>query len=86
MRYYASLKATTLSSYNCFGYWGHLHIFGKRGGSLGRVICSTWGEWLSGICHFDQSPVGTQLAVETQPLQVTFRPIIDGPNAMINIR
>ena len=29
MRYYASLEATTVSSYNCFGYWRHFHILKK---------------------------------------------------------
>ena len=47
------------------------------------AICS---EWVSELCHCDQSPLGTQLGVETQPLRVTFGPKIDSPDAMINIR
>ena len=54
MRYYASLKATTV-----------------------RVFSAIWGEWVSVLCHCDESPLGTQLGVETQPLQVTFGPKID---------
>ena len=49
--------------------------------SLGRVFSTAWDESLG-----DQSPLGTQLAIETQPLRVTFGPKIDGPNAVINIR
>ena len=86
MRYYASLKDTTVSSYNCFGYWGHFHILEKLGASLGRVFSAIWGEWVNGLCHCDQSPLGTQLGVETQTLQVTSGPKIDSPNAMIIIR
>ena len=86
MRYYASLEATTVSSYNCFGYWKHFHILKKLSGSLCRVFSAIWGEWVTGICDFDQSPLDTQLGVESQPLRVTFRPKIDSPDAMINIR
>ena len=85
MRYYASLKATTMSSYNCFGYWKHFQILEKLGASLGRVFSAIWGEWISELCHCDQSPLGTQLGVETQPLQVTFGPKIDSPDAIITI-
>ena len=58
----------------------------KLGASLGRVFPVIWGEWVSGLCHCDQSPLGTQLGVETQPLRVTFGPKSDSPDAMINIR
>ena len=71
MRYYASLKATTVSYYNCFGYRGHFQILEKLSSILGRVFCAIWGEWVSGICRCNQSPLGTQLGVETQPLQVS---------------
>ena len=74
MRYYPSLKATTVSSYNCFEYWRHFHILEKLGASLGRVFSEIWNEWVSGLCHCDQNPLGTQLRVETQPLRVTFGP------------
>ena len=43
VRYFASLKATTISSYTCFGYWGHFHILEKLGLSLGRVFSAIWG-------------------------------------------
>ena len=86
MRHYASLKATAVSSYNCFGYWGHFHILEKLGATLGRVFSAIWGEWVNGLCHCDQRALGTQLGVETQPLRVTFEPKIDSPNAMIKIR
>ena len=69
MRHFASLKGTTVSSCNCFGYCGHFHILEKMGASLGRVFSAIWGEWLSGLYHCDQSPMGTQLGVETQPLR-----------------
>ena len=72
MRYYASLKATKVSSYNCFGYWGHFHILEHLVASLVRVFSAICCEWLSGLCHWDQSPLGTRLVVETQPLRVTF--------------
>ena len=72
MRYYISLKATTMSSCNCSGYWGHFHIFEKLGAGLGRVFSEILSEWLSGLCHCDQSPLGTQFGVETQTLRVTF--------------
>ena len=68
MRYYASLKATTVSSYDSFGYCQHFHIFGKLGASLGRVFSAIWGEWVNGLYHCDQNPLGTQLGEETQPL------------------
>ena len=66
-----SLKATTVSSYNCFGYCRHFHILEKMSASLGRVLSVILGEWVSGLCHFDQNPLGTQLGVETQPLLFT---------------
>ena len=83
MMYYASLKAMTVSNYNCFGYCWHFHILEKLSSSLGGVICAIWGEWVSGLCHCNQSPLGTQLGVETQPLRVTFGAKISSPNAMI---
>ena len=43
MRYFASYKAITISSYTCFGYWGHFHILEKLGLSLGRVFSAIWG-------------------------------------------
>ena len=86
MRYYASLKATTVSSYNCFGCWGHFHILEKLGATLGRLFSEIWGDWVNGLCHCDQSALGTHLGVETQPHRVTFEPKIDIPNAMINIK
>ena len=43
VRHFASLKATTISSYTCFGYWGHFHILEKLGLSLGRVFSAIWG-------------------------------------------
>ena len=86
MRSFSSLKATAVSSYNCFGYWGHFHILEKVGASLGRVFSAIWGEWISGLCHCHQSPLGTQLGGQTQPLRVTFGPKIGSPSAMINIR
>ena len=61
-----------MSSCNCFGYRGHFHILAKLGASLVRVFSEIWGEWLSGLCHCDQSPLGTQLGVETQTLRVIF--------------
>ena len=66
-----------MSSYNCFGYWGHPHILENLGTSLGRVFSAIWSEWLSGLCLCDQRPLGTQLGVETQTLLVTFGPKID---------
>ena len=86
MMYYASLKSTTVSRYNCFGYWGHFHILEKLGASLGRVFSAISCEWLNRFCHFDQSPLGTQLGVETQPLRVSFGQKIGTPKAMISIR
>ena len=60
MRHYTSLKkATTVSTYNFFGYWKHFHILEKLGASLGRVFPVIWGEWVSALCHCDQSPLGT---------------------------
>ena len=64
MRYYASLKATIVSSYNCFGYWGHFHIFKKLTAILARVFSAIWSEWLSGLWHCYQNPLGCQLSVE----------------------
>ena len=86
MRYYARLKATTVSSYNCFRYCRHFHILKKLGACLGRVFSAIWGEWVNGLCHCDQSPLGTQLGVETQPLRASFGPKIDSPDAMANIK
>ena len=34
MRDFASLKATTMLSYTCFGYWEHFYILEKLGLSL----------------------------------------------------
>ena len=65
MSYYASLKATTASSHNRFGYWKHFHISEKLSASLGRVFSAICGEWVSGLCHCDQSPPEMQLGVET---------------------
>ena len=65
---------------------GHYHISEKQGASVGRVFSAISGEWLSGLYHCDQSPLGTQLLVETQPFRATFGPKIDSPNARINIR
>ena len=31
-----------MSSYTCFGYWGHFHILEKLGLSLGRVFFAIW--------------------------------------------
>ena len=59
MRYYASLKTTTVSSYNCFGYWDHFHVLENLGASLGRVFSAIWGDWLNELCHCDQSPLGS---------------------------
>ena len=55
MKYFASLKATTVRSYNYFGYRGHFHILGKHVASLGRVISAIWGDWVSELCHCDQN-------------------------------
>ena len=41
-RYFASLKATTMSSYTCFGYWGHFNIFEKLSLTLVRVFSAIW--------------------------------------------
>ena len=79
-------KGNCSVNYNCFGYRGHFHILEKLGGSLGRVSSAIWGEWVSGLCHCDQGPLGTQLGVETHSLRVAFGPKIDCPNAIINIR
>ena len=68
MRYYASVKAPTVSNYICFGYSGHFHILEKLSSRLGKVFCAIWGEWVSGLCHCNQSPLGTQLGLESQPL------------------
>ena len=83
MRCYTSLKATTVSNYNCFGYCGHFHILEKLSSSLGGVFCVVWGEWVSGLCHCNQNPLGIQLGLETQPVRVTFVAKINNPNAMI---
>ena len=74
-----------MSSYNCFGYWRDFHTLEKLGASLGRVFSAIWSEWISGLCHCDQSPLGMQLGVETQPLQVILGPKTDSPDAMITI-
>ena len=74
-----------MSNYNCFGYWGHFHILENLGAGVGRVFSTIWSEWLSGLCHCHQNPMGTQL-VETQPCQVPFGPKIDRSNVVINIR
>ena len=63
MRYYPILNATTVSSYNFFGYCGNFHILENLGASLGKVFPATWGECLSGLCHFDQSLLGAQLDI-----------------------
>ena len=69
MRYYASLKAITVSSSNCFWVLGASPHFGKSGcKSRERVFSAIQDAWLSGLCHCDQNPLGTQLDVETQPL------------------
>ena len=83
MRYYASLNATTVSNYNCFEYCGHFLILEKLSSNLERLFCAIWGEWISGLCHCNQSPMGPQSGVETQPLQVTFAAKINSPNRMI---
>ena len=80
------LKATIVSSYNCFGYWEHFHILENLGAGVGRVFSGVWLEWLSGLYHCHQSPLGTQLVIETQPFQVTFGPKIDRLNVVINIK
>ena len=80
---YASLKTTTVLSYNCIGYWEHFYILEKLGASLGRVFSAIWCEWLNGLWHCDQSPMGTLLGVDTQPLPVNFGSKIDSPNAVI---
>ena len=64
-----------------FGNWWHCHILQKLGAGLGRVFSAIWGEWVSALCQCDQSPLDTQLGVETQSLHVTFGPKIDSPNA-----
>ena len=86
MRYYASLKATTVSRYNCFGYWGHFHTLENLGAGVGRVFSAIWGDWLSRLCHCHQSSLGTQLVVGIQPFQGTFGPKIGRSNVVINIR
>ena len=69
-------------------FWvlGAFPHFGKTRSKSGTVFSAIWNEWVSGLCHRDQSPLGTQLRVETQPLQVTLGPKSDSPNVMINIR
>ena len=86
MRYYASLKATAVSSYNCLGYWGHFHILENLSPGVERVFSTIWGEWLSGPCHCRRSSLGTQLVIDTQPFEVTFGPKVDRPTIVINIR
>ena len=86
MRYYAILKATTVSNYNRSRYCRHFHILEKLGASLGRIFSAIWREWVRELCHCDQSPLGIQLVVETQPFRVRFAPKIDIPDAMINIK
>ena len=73
MMYYASLNATAVSNYNCFEYCGHFQILEILSSSLGRVFRAIWGEWVSGLSHCNQRPLGTQSGVETQPLQVTLQ-------------
>ena len=68
------------------GFRGISTIYEKLGARLGRVFSAIWGQWVSGLCHCDQSPLVTQLGVETQPLRVIFWPKVDHSNAMINIR
>ena len=60
--------------------------FGKTECKSGESIFAICGEWVSGLYHCDQSPLGTQLGVKTQPLEVTFGPKIDSLDAMINIK
>ena len=56
------------------------------GAGLGRVFSVILGEWVSGLSHFDQNPLGNQLGVKTQPLLFNFGPKIDSQYAMINIK
>ena len=65
---------------------GTFPLFEKLGASLGRVFSAIWGEWLSGLRHYDQSPLGTQLDADTKPLPLTFGPKLDSRNAVINIK
>ena len=92
--YQKALKKLTLFSLSnpvSFNEQDHFHILEKLSSSLGRVFCAIWGEWVSGLCHCNQSPLGTKLGgplgtklgVETQPLRVTFGEKINSPNAMI---
>ena len=39
---------------------------------MGKVFSAIWGECLSGLWHFDQIPLGSQLGAENQLLPVTF--------------
>ena len=55
MMHYAILKATTVSGYNCFGYWVHFHILEKLGASLGRVFSAVWSGWVNGLHHLIKS-------------------------------
>ena len=41
------------------------------------VFFAIWGDWVSGLCHCDQSPLVTHLGAETQPLHVIFGAKID---------
>ena len=68
-----------MSIYNCFGHWGHFYILENLDANLRRVFAAIWGEWLSGLCDFDQRPLGTQLGLESQPLRVNFEPKLDSP-------
>ena len=84
--YQKALKKLTLfflSNPVSFNEQDHFHILEKLSSSLGRVFCAIWGEWVSGLCHCNQSPLGTKLGVETQPLRVTFGEKINSPNAII---
>ena len=84
--YQKALKKLTLfflSNPVSFNEQDHFHILEKLSSSLGRVFCAIWGEWVSGLCHCNQSPLGTNLGVETQPLRVTFGEKINNPNAII---
>ena len=74
-----------MSSYSCFLYLRNFDILEKLVASLGRVFSANWDEWVSRLCHIDQTQRGTQLRVKTQPLRVTFGPKIGSPNAIINI-
>ena len=77
------LKATILSSYNYFGYfgyWWHFQILEKPGLSLGRVFCNLGFYGIVIKAH-----LGTQLGVDIQPLTASSVSETDSPNAVINI-